>query len=1130
MRRSWAVVALSLVAAGPARSGLVELVSRAATFGETAAGYNAAGSFSADSRYVVYASVAPNLVPGVLDLNGGYDVFLFDRVAGSTILVSASSTSSGSAANGISTLPMVSADGRYVVYQSTATDLVPGQADANGKSDVFLFDRISGATSVISHTAGAGSQTSNGVSQNPSMSEDGRFVTFASGGSDLVAGLTVTPASNNVFLWDRATGALQLVTHAAGSSTTGGDNDSRFPQVSRDGSMIAFFSFAGNLVAGQTGPNVGSVYAWGRASGITSLVSHAAGAPLVPANGTSDLGIPSADGRYVVFRSGALNLVAGQVSTYGYSNIFLHDRLTDTTVLASSLAGSPSIGATGTSDFCQISADGRFVAYMSTAPDLVGGFIDGNGASAVDVYLYDRLAGSSSLVSRHAGSSTTSANGGSFLSSVSADGRLVSFWSRGTDVVAGQTGSGGFENVFVYDRLSATSRLVSHVPGSTVSGCNSHSAGSTLSSDGTFLLFGSSATDVLTGLLDSNGVADLFLFDAGSGANSLVTRRAPEAPTLSGNDYSTYAAGYARAMSDDGRFIAYLSRATNLVSGQIDGNGATDVFLFDRQSRSSVLVSHAAVSPVTAGNAVSTGATVSADARWVAFSSRAGDLISGAADTAGFVDAFLYDRLSGMSSLVSRSAGASIPANGDSFAPIISGDGRFLVFTSSATDLVAGQVDANASSDVFLYDRVANATTLVSHQGGLATTAGNGASMNAQISRDGAVVAFVSGATNLAAGKPGAFLFERATGLVTFVGPADPSLLLALSEDGNWVAYASSAANVVPGQVQGFPGTNVFLFDRAGGGTTLASRQSGSATTTANKPSGTPSLSSDGRFLAFQSDATDLVAGVADLNGRQDVFLFDRADGGLHLVSAAASGGPATVNSWSAGPVVSADGSHVAFVSNATNVVPGQNAGGGFGNLFLYSRATASSILATGSLGSATTGGNDDTFPASMPVGMSAAGDVLAFQSYASDLVLGDYNGTADFFAFSLRYEGSAASFNTLAPCRLADTRGTPGPFGAPVLAANSSRTFVLALRCGIPSDAVAVSANLTVVDPAADGALASYPAGFAAGGTSTINFRAGQTRANNAVLGLGAGGATAVDVGSSGPVHLVLDVNGYFK
>jgi hypothetical protein len=123
------------------------------------------------------------------------------------------------------------------------------------------------------------------------------------------------------------------------------------------------------------------------------------------------------------------------------------------------------------------------------------------------------------------------------------------------------------------------------------------------------------------------------------------------------------------------------------------------------------------------------------------------------------------------------------------------------------------------------------------------------------------------------------------------------------------------------------------------------------------------------------------------------------------------------------------------------------------------------------------------------------------------------------------------ASFYTVDPCRLLDTRGASGPWGGPPLSAGATRTFVLANRCGIPATARAVSANLTVTSPTAAGHLRLFPSGAAVPETSALNYAAGQTRANNAVVPLGAGGAVDVRcVQPSGTVQLILDVNGWYE
>jgi len=223
-----------------------------------------------------------------------------------------------------------------------------------------------------------------------------------------------------------------------------------------------------------------------------------------------------------------------------------------------------------------------------------------------------------------------------------------------------------------------------------------------------------------------------------------------------------------RAVSANGRYVVFVSDAANLVPGQVDTNDAPDVFVRDRATGGTVLVSHSSLWPVRAGNAASARPAISADGRFIAFWSGASDLVAGVqgADASG--DVFLFDRETGANLFVSRSAlDPRLAAASSSGQPVISGDGRFVAYLSSAPDLVPGQVDAADTTDVFLFDRVSGLNILVSHAAGLDFAAANAPSSAALISEDGNVVAYSSGATDLLAGQAGppdgVFLYDRAT-------------------------------------------------------------------------------------------------------------------------------------------------------------------------------------------------------------------------------------------------------------------------------------------------------------------------------------------------------------------------------
>ena len=172
--------------------------------------------------------------------------------------------------------------------------------------------------------------------------------------------------------------------------------------------------------------------------------------------------------------------------------------------------------------------------------------------------------------------------------------------------------------------------------------------------------------------------------------------------------------------SGDGRFVAFRSTATNLVPGQTGPLSGPAIFLRDLATGRTVLVSHKAGDPAEKRVVAGIAFGVSADGRYVAFTSRETDLVSGFSGPADIDQIYLFDRTEGSIALVSRAAGsATSGANGSSFGPAISADGRFVAYSSAASNLVAGQVDPDpADGDVFLYEVASGTNTLVSHASG----------------------------------------------------------------------------------------------------------------------------------------------------------------------------------------------------------------------------------------------------------------------------------------------------------------------------------------------------------------------------------------------------------------------------
>ncbi|MEW6745197.1 MAG: calcium-binding protein [Planctomycetota bacterium] len=321
--------------------------------GEEVNGSSSEPAISADGRFVSFASNASNLVAN--DSNGRPDVFLRDMLSGTTWVVSVSS--SGEQGNGISSGASVSAGGRFIAFESKATNLVPG--DGNGLDDVFVHDMQTGETTRVSIDSYG--NEGNGRSTCPSISADGRFVAFESGASNLVPG--DTNAMSDVFVHDRQTGTTTRVSVASGGAEAHGA--SAHPSISIDGRWVAFHSEASDLVDGDTN-ECSDIFLSDSLEGATIRVSVDSQGR--EANGWCDQPALSGSGRFIVFESMAMNLVPDQ-SQYG-NNIFLHDASTRTTIrLSNDLWGD----AVDECRFPCISADGRFAAFDSTYDDLVPG-------------------------------------------------------------------------------------------------------------------------------------------------------------------------------------------------------------------------------------------------------------------------------------------------------------------------------------------------------------------------------------------------------------------------------------------------------------------------------------------------------------------------------------------------------------------------------------------------------------------------------------------------------------------------------------------------------------------------------------------------------------------------------------
>jgi hypothetical protein len=540
---------------------------------------------------------------------------LVSNVSPSLSLITHAGSSTTTTANGTTTnlLPRgaLSADGRYLVFSTTSSDLVSGGTDTNAKEDVFLADLVTGTITLVSHNATA-TDAGDDLSFAPAISADGNWVTYVSAATNIVT--SQTGGNQNIFLWKRATDTNYLVSTV--SSATEGDSTvvvagatATLPgaPVATDSSFVYVLYRTQALDAGQTNLYQVKLDVTNPATRTRTLVSHDA-ANAATAVGTSALtsitgnGQPamSADGRYVAFLSDAATLVTSQTDTNSSNDLFLWDRTTGNSALVSHIGTSATTtSATGlstTSGRPAFSADGAWLVWTSRAQNIVTGQVDAS-ASNDDAFLYEVATGTNVLVSRQAGSAVTSSgatNAVGGLPSISSDGRYVTFTATGIANATYGTGTTVAANagvLYQFDRVAAAANptnykltVLSYVAGGTSASTTvpNNNPAPVLSADGSVAVFGNAAATTQSSITDGNTTGIDASVVLASGATARVA-------TLSATTASTTANATSNrfAVNSDGSVVVALSAATDLVAGVTDANASSDLFLY-RHARGTV--------------------------------------------------------------------------------------------------------------------------------------------------------------------------------------------------------------------------------------------------------------------------------------------------------------------------------------------------------------------------------------------------------------------------------------------------------------------------------------------------------------------------------------------------------------
>ncbi|MEI2726652.1 MAG: hypothetical protein V9H26_24960 [Verrucomicrobiota bacterium] len=648
--------------------------------------------FSANGRFLVFTSRANNLVTN--DSNAIWlDVFVRDLLTDTTILVSVSRTGTGGG-DGNSFNPTISSNGQFIAFETAASNLVMN--DTNGVNDVYVRDMVAQTTTLASvNTNGV---AGDGVSKFPVITSDGHQVAFESTSDDLV--FADTNSLKDIFVRDLAASSTLMASKGVQTATNGFES----PSISADGHWIAFASVSG--LSFSNPDRKSDVFVRDLTADTTIWAS----------SNLNDLATTvrsfnpalSADGKFVAFKSTLRTTVATATNLYQYDLQAFVETLVSSNVVEEG--------------FPEMTPDGRFVAYESHT----------------NVLIWDRQTGSNTLVSVDV-AGINAASGTSYRPVLTPDGSKIAFLTDATNVTA--NGGNGQPQLYVRDLVAATTSLVSvnldDQPLSSLSGVIP-----VITADGNQVAFWSTDEGIVAD--DQNRDADVFVRDLTSDTTTLISARLPSLPTLTGGGIVTLSENF---ISADGRLLLIGSTGGRLVEG--DQTSLAHVVVCDLATRTNRPVDTfdnpdglpvAAINLPFATNFTARAPAISANGHYAAYVGR----ITTANPSLDQI--YVRDLQTYTNQLASRTWNSSAAGSAKSAAPSLSADGRFVAFQSEASNLVSR--DSNGQPDVFVRDLLTGNNFMMSTNR-FGTGGGDSASTNPLISRDGRWVVFQSKSTNL---------------------------------------------------------------------------------------------------------------------------------------------------------------------------------------------------------------------------------------------------------------------------------------------------------------------------------------------------------------------------------------------